>query len=120
MDTRPQTALLAAALASCPQVPAEPPCPETEDPCEDPPAYDSAPGLRRTPRVDRLHPPHLGDLVRVTWPDGASVQLSLGKALARSAALRRPATLSAAGLPGKIEPSADSRLGISWSIWRTA
>ena len=111
MDRHTQTALVVAALAACPEIPASPP-PPTEEAIADPPPYDSAPGLRRTPRGDRHPPPRLGDPVLVRWPDGREDSLPLRTALSRARALHRPATLSAPGLSGEI------RADGSWAIRR--
>lgn len=112
MDRHTQTALVVAALAACPEIPASPPSPSEEEVIDDPPPYDSAPGLRRTPRGDRHPPPRLGDPVLVRWPDGREDSLPLRTALARARALHRPATLSAPGLSGEI------RADGSWAIRR--
>ena len=112
MDRHTHTALVVAALAACPEIPAEPPAPPSDEAIEDPPAYDSAPGLRRTPRGDRHPPPRLGDPVLVRWPDGREDSLPLRTALARARALHRPATLSAPGLSGEV------RADGSWAIRR--
>ena len=108
----PTPIALAAALASC-GLPDAPPAPPAEDPDEEPPPYDSAPGLQRTPRGERLSPPRLDQPVLVRWPGGAEAHLPISTAIRRARALGRSATLEGPGFVGSIGQG-----GSSWSIRR--
>lgn len=100
-------AVLAAACAPCL------PPPAAEDP-GDPPPYDSAPGLRRTPRGDRRPPPRLDEGVLVEWDGGSpAVRLPLRRALLRARSLHQGARLSGPDFEGRVEASGN------WSIRAT-
>lgn len=111
----PKNAQVMALLASA-CVPPSPP-EEPSDPGA-PPPYDSAPGLRLTPRPARLepvrrsHPPRLGEEVLVVWEVGGEVVLPLDKALIRAHALGRAALLQGPDFEGEIAKDG------SWSIRR--
>lgn len=108
----PAPIALAAALASC-GIPDAPPVPPAEDPDEEPPPYDSAPGLQRTPRGERLSPPRLDQPVLVRWRGGVEARLPISTALRRARALGLPATLEGPGFRGTIEAG-----GTGWTIQR--